>query len=295
MLKKACEKARRVRKQDVSVYAKPGTPSETPDEWRLVARVRDRELPTLQKTTGQGAELGTSLMSQEAAKTLSRQSHLLRIPCDPLVLVPAGEAASIMIHATDQHGIALVHEPSMAEGDVVTSDPSLCVFAGRAAGPTDAAKQIAAKNAARDRHKHKGKSSHRLSQRHSPDGGDSHERDLGGMGRGVKGAGAAGAEVGGSVRNRGGGSPMSVDTDSHSIAADAIRDDELKAKVLSKGSDAGLSLSTLPLHRLLSSKVCGFVGFVEYLVLPPHPSRDAAYSPSSAGDSDAEEEEEESS
>ena len=46
---------------------------------------------------------------------------------------------------------------------------------------------------------------------------------------------------------------------------------------------------------LLLAANTGFVGFVEYLVLPPHPSRDAAYSPSSAGDSDAEEEEEDSS
>ena len=80
---------------------------------------------------------------EDQIELLQRKNpHLLRVPCDPLVLVPGGSrepdkagegregVVSIVIHSSHGHGLRVCSSKTLREGNLVAADESLSVFAG---------------------------------------------------------------------------------------------------------------------------------------------------------------------
>ena len=97
----------------MQVYAKQGPPNTGgAEKWRQIAAVRDRVLPTAsQKQKGEEEETENEGFPQGTLCSGTKKEggeDLLRLACDPLVVVPGGaEGVSLMIHTTHPHGLCL--------------------------------------------------------------------------------------------------------------------------------------------------------------------------------------------
>jgi len=347
------------------VYAKPGLPSAPARDgaldWRAVSTLQDTRLPVApkrHKCDGLGAvAVRDKAAADQASKDLALNSHACRLACDPLILVPAGgQVVSVLLHSSHPHGLTVCAGRDMAEGALVSSDGCVHLYAGRAAGPTDALAPVAArhKRAERElrrrRHAAKNKdaaaaaassvspvasatsmhfknmrdTSRDASESHAAQNpasrystsGDVTQRALApaapswgreepfyrapsaGSGRehGQPAAKHAGDDGSSSSSDGGGGGGGSSSSSSSSSSSRSARDGTGRARNamgVANGKKAGQSaqgppvvmsdrapcaaradytraaIAAVPLSRLLLSTVCGFEGFVEYLVLPP--------------------------
>jgi hypothetical protein len=109
----------------MQVYAKQGPPNTGgAEKWRQIASVRDRVLPTAhrkssQKQKSEEEETENGGFPEETPFLGTKKEggeDLLRLACDPLVLVPGGaEGVSLMIHTTHPHGLCLCASRSLKE------------------------------------------------------------------------------------------------------------------------------------------------------------------------------------
>ena len=107
----------------MQVYAKQGPPNTGgAEKWRQIASVRDRVLPTAtnssQKKKSEEEETENGVPEETLFFGTKKEGggDLLRLACDPLVVVPGGaEGVSLMIHTTHPHGLCLCASRSLKD------------------------------------------------------------------------------------------------------------------------------------------------------------------------------------